>query len=302
LHVIPGLRVEPFLISGSRALPPSGSVPAVGFANEQTAVNPRLTLRYSPIKALTFKAAWGIYHQAPAPEDLSAVFGNPKLSLSSANHVLGGASYNITDTLAVEAVGFYSASSGLTSRSELATPALAQALVSEGVGHAFGGQILVRQALLKGFFGWASYSLMRSERQDHPDQPWRLFDYDQTHVFTVVASYEPGLGFEVGARFRYASGFPRTPVLGSFYDSRRDLYEPYFGPQNSIRIPAFVALDVRAAKRFDLGRVKIEVYVDVQNVTNQKNAEDLVYNYDYTKQSTITGLPILPVFGARLDY
>jgi hypothetical protein len=283
-------------------LPKPGGTPSNGFANEQTVLDPRLTVRFSPVKALTLKAAYGWYHQAPAPEDLSAVFGNPQLGLSDAHHFLGGASYGVTETLTVEAVGFFSMSSGLASRSELATPAIAQALVGEGVGRAYGGQILVRQALAKGFFGWASYSLMRSERQDHPDRIYRLFDYDQTHVLTVVGSYEPGLGFEIGARFRYASGFPRTPVAGAFFDSRRDIYEPSFGAQNSIRVPAFVALDLRAAKRFDFGRVKFEVYVDVQNVTNQKNAEDIVYNYDYSKQGTITGFPILPVFGGRLDY
>ena len=315
LHVTPGLRVEPYLISGSRSLPVQGATPSIGFAHETTAIDPRISVRFSPVKGLTFKAAAGIYHQAPAPEDLSAIFGNPNLTLSAANHVLGGASYGITEALTVEAVGFYSVSglnawevgqgsgnSGLSSRSQLPTPLLAQALVSEGSGRSFGGRILLREALVKGFFGWASYSLIRSERQDHPDAPVRLFDYDQTHVFTVVASYEPGLGFEVGARFRYASGFPRTPVQGAFFDSRRDIYEPYFGPQNSIRIPAFVALDLRAAKRWDFGRVKVEAYLNVQNVSNQKNAEDIVYNYAYSKQSYITGLPILPVFGGRLDY
>ncbi len=335
LHLIPGLRVEPFVVSGSRSTPVQGATPAIGFTHETTAVDPRISVRYTPIKALTLKAAWGMYHQAPAPEDLSAVFGNPNLLVEVANHVLGGAAYQITDSLTVEAVGFYSTSDHLTSRSASSTPALAQALVSEGTGRAYGGQIMLRQALTKGFFGWASYSLMRSERTDHGDpiaptvspqaasmmmtMPMstmmmtttpaapavtRLFDYDQTHVFTVVASYEPGLGFELGARFRYASGYPRTPVAGAFFDARRDIYEPYFaaGTQNTIRIPAFVALDLRAAKRFDLGRLKVEVYLDVQNVTNQKNAEDIVYNYDYSKQSYITGLPILPVLGVRLDY
>ena len=315
LHVTPGLRVEPYFVSGSRSLPVVGANPSIGFGHETTAIDPRISVRFSPIKALTFKAAAGIYHQAPAPEDLSAVFGNPNLTLSAADHVLGGATYGITEGLTVEAVGFYSVSglnawevgqgtgnSGLSSRSALPTPLIAQALVSEGSGRSYGGQVLLRQALFKGFFGWASYSLIRSERQDHPDAPVRLFDFDQTHVFTVVASYEPGHGFEVGARFRYASGYPRTPVAGAFYDSRRDIYEPYFGAQNSIRIPSFVALDLRAAKRWDFGRIKLEAYVDVQNVSNQKNAEDIVYNYDYSKQSYITGLPILPVFGGRLDY
>jgi TonB family protein len=302
LHVVPGLRVEPYVVAGSRSTPVVGATPSIGFTHETTAVDPRISVRFSPVKRLTLKAAAGVYHQAPAPEDLSAVFGNPSLGLSSADHALGGASFDILEGLTVEAVGFYSVSSGLASRSESPTPALAEALVGEGTGRAFGGQILLRQALTKGFFGWASYSLMRSERQDHPDKPVRLFDYDQPHVLTVVGSYEPGLGFEVGLRFRYASGFPRTPVVGAFYDSRRDIYEPYFGAQNSIRIPAFVALDLRAAKRWDFGRVKVEVYLDVQNVTNQKNAEDIVYNYDYSQKNYITGIPILPVFGGRLDY
>jgi hypothetical protein len=161
----------------------------------------------------------------------------------------------------------------------------------------------VRRELAQGFFGWASYSLIRSERQDHPDSDWRLFDYDQTHIATVVASYEIGLGFEIGVRLRYASGFPRTPVLASFYDVRRDLYEPFFGKQNSIRIPAFAQADVRVSKRFNFGpRVKAEFYLDVQNVTDRANPEDIVYNYNYTKQGYITGMPILPVFGARLEW
>jgi hypothetical protein len=118
----------------------------------------------------------------------------------------------------------------------------------------------------------------------------------------VVASYELGAGFEIGARFRYSSGFPRTPVEGAFYLARRDVYEPVFGRQNSIRIPSFLQLDARIAKRFTFDQVKAEVYLDVQNVTNRSNAEDIVYNYNYTNRDYITGLPILPVAGARIEW
>ncbi len=163
--------------------------------------------------------------------------------------------------------------------------------------------MLLRRELQKGFFGWASYSLIKSERRDHPDSPWRPFDFDQTHVATVVASYELGAGFEVGARFRYASGFPRTPVFAAFKGDRRDLYEPIFGKQNSVRIPDFIQADVRVSKRFNFGTAaKGELYVDVQNVTNRRNPEDIVYNYDYSQQGYITGLPVLPVLGARLEW
>jgi TonB family protein len=302
LHIVPGIRFEPYITTVNRALPVSGDTPPTGVTTESTAVDPRIAIRLKIGPKLSTKAAFGIYHQAPEAEDLSSVFGNPTLGISSAVHGLFGATYKLNDLLSLEAVGFFSKSDDLVSRSPLGIPVQAQALVQEKSGRAYGGQLLLRRELNKGFFGWASYSLIRSERQDHPDSPWRLFDFDQTHVATVVASYELGAGFEIGARFRYASGFPRTPVFAAFQGDRRILFEPLFGKQNSIRIPDFVQGDVRVSKRFTFGTVKAEVYVDVQNVSNRRNPEDIVYNYDYSKQGYITGLPILPVLGARAEW
>jgi hypothetical protein len=37
----------------------------------------------------------------------------------------------------------------------------------------------------------------------------------------------------------------------------------------------------------------------VQNVTNQANAEELVFDPSFTRQGAISGLPLLPVLGAR---
>ena len=302
LHIVPGIRLEPYVTSVNRAIPGTGDIPSTGVTNENTAVDPRIALRFKVSSKLSTKAAFGIYHQAPEPEDLSSVFGNPNLGIASALHGLVGATYKMTDLLSLETVGFYSKSDDLVSRSPLGIPLQAQALVQEKTGRAYGGQLLLRRELQGGLFGWASYSLIRSERMDHPGSGWRLFDFDQTHVATVVASYELGLGFEVGARFRYASGFPRTPVFAHFLGDRRDLFEPIFGKQNSIRIPSFVQADVRVSKRFTFGAVKAEVYVDVQNVTNRRNPEDIVYNFDYTQQGYITGLPVLPVLGARAEW
>jgi hypothetical protein len=262
------------------------------------------------MRRLNLSFAIGLYHQAPTPDDLSAVFGNPQLGLSSAMHISLAAQVKITPTLSAELVGFYkhlgsldpnSTSQDLISRNELPTPPLAQALTQDGVGRAYGGQVLVRQELWRGFFGWVTYSLSRSERRDHADRAFRLFDYDQTHVLGVVASYEYK-GWVAGVRFRYTSGMPRTPVASAFYDSRGDQYQPVFGAHNSIRIPDFVQLDVRAEKTWALKRVSLNVFADVQNVTNRSNPEEIVYNFDYTKQAYIIGLPILAVVGLRLQF
>ncbi len=81
------------------------------------------------------------------------------------------------------------------------------------------------------------------------------------------------------------------------------MYEPLLPASlNSIRIPAFWQMDVRISKRFLIGRSTLEAYLDLQNVTNRGNPEEIVYSPDYSERRYITGLPILPVLGARLSW
>jgi TonB family protein len=302
LHIVPGARFEPFVSTTNKVLPPAGNNPAVGYTREDAEIEPRISVRYAMTPRVGWKAAYGLYHQSPQAEDLSAQFGNPTLGLSNAAHYLAGGNFQLTETLTVEATGFYSQSFDLAMRNPDESPLVAQALLPIGKGRSYGTQFLLRQQQWAHFFGWVSYSLLRSERQDAPGLSWRLFDYDQTHVFTALGSYDLGAGFEVGARFRAATGYPRTPVTGAYYNSSTNTYEPIFGAHNSIRIPPFISVDVRVAKRFKLGRTEAEVYLDVQNVTNHANPEEIVYNTTYTQQGYITGLPILPVLGARWSW
>jgi hypothetical protein len=153
-----------------------------------------------------------------------------------------------------------------------------------------------------GLYGWVSYTLARSERRDAPELEWRPSDYDQRHVLTALGSYAFPAGFEMGLRLRVASGFPRSPVDGAFYDNRRDLYEPDFGVHNGIRLPTFFQADLRMAKHFDVGETSLDLSLDIQNITDQVNVEEYVYDAAYTTRGAIGGLPILPVLGLRWSY
>src|SRR5262249_1669721 len=161
---------------------------------------------------------------------------------------------------------------------------IAEALVGSGEGRSYGAQVLVRRDLAKGFFGWVAYTLLRSERRDGPDGTYRLFDFDQTHVLTALASYHLGKRFATRPPFRYATGFPRPPVIGAYSDLRRDQYEPILGARNGARIPDFYQIDVRLAKRFKVGTTDLELYADVQNVTYHRNPEEIVYSADYSEK------------------
>jgi len=319
LTLTPGLRFEPTIIDANLRLPATEGVPNVGTTRLETPhnplpwdnsawwllrrfPNPRLSADYRATRKLTFLAGGGVYGQPPQPEDMSPVFGNPGVGMSTALHGSGGGVFKLTGTLSVEVIGFYKRLYGLVARNALSSPPVAQALEQTGIGRSYGAQFLLRQELVSGFFGWLSYTVSRSERKDRPDANWRLFDYDQTHVLTVLGSYDIWRGLQVGLRFRYATGAPRTPVLGGWLNSKENQSETIYGVQNSIRIPAFYALDARVEKGFTWRRLKFEVFLDVQNVTNRKNPEEMTYSADFSRRDYITGLPFLAVAGARLEF
>jgi TonB family protein len=296
-HLVPGLRLEPFFSGVNRRRPAESSAADVGAFSADLSVQPRLSTRLAVSPELTVKAAYGRYRQPPRAEDLSSVFGNPLLGTSDATHYLVGGELTPFGTLGVEATLFYSSSEHLPVRNPLPSPRVAETLLGLGEGRSYGAQLLVRRNLGDGWFGWLAYTLQKSERKDAPGAGWRPFDFDQTHVLTALLSYELGAGFDLGARVRVASGYPRTPVIGTYFDARRDQFEPILGDKNSIRIPTFWQGDIRASKRWEFAGSRLEAYLDVQNVTNHQNAEEIVYAADYSKRRYIRGLPILPVLG-----
>jgi hypothetical protein len=301
LSVTPGLRFDGYLLQTSRQTPRVGHTPSVGFEQLDAQVEPRIAMRLRVTRDLSILGSAGVYSQPPDPADLSAVFGNPKLGPERADHATLGDALQITRTLSLETMAFYKWMASLAVRDPSPTPRLTEALLPEGVGRAYGVQVLLRQQPWHGFFGWAAYTASRSERRDTPGASWRLFSYDQPHALTIVASKEFG-AWTVGTRFRVASGLPRTPVLGAFYDAKDDVYQPVFGAQNSVRLPAFWQLDVRVDRSFPFGDGgRVLVYVEGLNVTNRANGEEYVYSVDYTRRGTVTGLPIVAVVGARVE-
>jgi hypothetical protein len=174
--------------------------------------------------------------------------------------------------------------------------------LNEGEGRAYGAEILLRHYPQNRFFGWLAYTISRSERRDLETGEFVPFEFDQTHILTLVAGYNFPYGIDVSSRFRLVTGSPFTPIVGSSLDVDQDSYNPVYGEQNSARNPTFQQLDLRIDKKFVFQSWILGLYLDVQNVYYAKNQEGIRYNYDFTDQEPVMGLPITPTLGISAEF
>ncbi|WP_404365808.1 TonB-dependent receptor domain-containing protein [Corallococcus coralloides] len=289
LLVVPGVRTESYLFTDQQEV--------------KRTVNPRLAVRYALTETLTLKGGAGVYHSPPVQDEPSTGFGNPDLGAKRSLQYSVGAEWQARPEWFVGSEVFYNDLDDLIVRSNARIvrdgESVPENLKNGGVGRIYGFELLVRRALTDRLFGWISYTLSRSERRDAPGARWRKFDNDQTHVLTAIASYKLPKGWEVGARFRFASGNPTTPVLGAKRDDTTDVFIPYYGLVNSQRLPSFNQLDIRVDKNLVFDTWNLDLYLDLTNAYNNQSVEGVAYNYNYSKREYFKGLPILPVLGLK---
>ena len=292
LRVVPGLRADYYHVVNT----------------DKYSVDPRLSARWTVTPRLAFKGTVGIYHQLPTPQFLDTEFGNPNLSLIWADQYELGVERRFTDLINLSVTGFF------VRRHDLPVPTIDN-FSSIGKGRAYGLEFMLRRELTEHFYGWIAYTLSRSEtagdlaegvpavgatgmERNGADLSWHPSQFDQTHNLIVVASYNRR-GWTVGLRYRFVTGVPTTPVVGSFYDADYNGYTRENGATGSTRLPNFSQLDARLEHVWTFDVWTLGAYLDVQNVFNSQNPEGLIYDYRYQQSAAIRGLTILPILGLR---
>ncbi len=266
-------------------------------------VAPRLNARYDLHHAFprtTVKAGAGLFYEPPEPLHVVDVYGSKGLRSNRSTHYALGFEQEFTRDVELSVEGFYKNLSDLVMR----VPSADGTLGYQNVGD---GKVLGVETLLKWkpsgrFFGWLAYTLSRSTRHNGPQEPERLFEYDQTHILSVLGSYDLGRGWQLGARFRYVSGSPHTACVAGVLDAGSGVYSCKSGPLLGARMPSFNQLDVRVDKTWKFTDWKLTYYLDVQNAYNRSNTEAVMYNYNYTKPEYQSGLPVVPSMGLRGEF
>jgi TonB family protein len=307
-RVFPGLDVGPWVEAVIKLPRNITLIPGLRFDfydwNHQTraSVNPRLVLRWALTDRLTVKGSVGLYSEPPPILDLDMQFGTPTLQLLWALQFSAGFEYLITPSLHLEMTGYYNHRWGLVNGFLGPVPPGQTAFDNNGVGQTYGLEVYLKQDITPRIFGWLSYTLSRAEYASAPNQPWGVTAFDETHILAAVLSYNLGAGFILGGRFRLVTGTPFTPVATATYDVDANLYVPLYGPSLSARHEIFRQLDIRLDKEWIWDTVKLDVYIDIWNVTNTANEEFRIYDYRYRSSAILPSYPILPLLGVRVEY
>lgn len=252
--------------------------------------DPRIVVRQDVTSAprTTLKGGAGIFSQPPQPQEANVVFGKTGLSSNRAYHYDVGIEHEFSRNIDASLEGFYKQLDHL----------VVAGLGNTGSGVVYGAETLIRYKPDAHFFGWLSYTLSRSLRRDAPGMPLQVFQYDETHVLTVLGSYQLGRGWSFGARYRLTSGYMYTPEQYGFYDQTLGTYASLQAyPQFGSRLPLFHSLDLRVDKTWKFRWGSAGGYLDVLNVYNNANVDGYSYNYNSTQQSYANDLPILPSLG-----
>ncbi len=259
-------------------------------------VSPRLQLRCKLSPKWALQGAIGTYTRPLDGAEAIPRNLDPELATQ---YVLG-VEHKLSQGLTASSSAFY------TDRRHLIVqePALIEdpedafaAYLNRGYGKSYGAEALLR-AKMDNFFGWIAYTLSRGTRVDGPEAPARLFDYDQTHNFLAVGSWQYG-NWTFGGKWQYTTGEPDTPVEGAIFLSDVNTYIPLFGKVNSDRIEDAHQLDLRIDREFHFDTWELSAYLDVTNVYAHARTLGYSYSFDYQERESFETLPIIPALGIR---
>jgi hypothetical protein len=117
-------------------------------------------------------------------------------------------------------------------------------------------------------------------------------------IVTLGAGYRLNRSWEIGAKWRLASGLPTTPYFETGPNEGRLDFSRYNEGQ---RLPTFHALDVRVDRRWSFPGIQFEMYLDIQNIYNRKNVSGVRWNFNDQQVEANESIGILPTIGINLE-
>jgi outer membrane receptor protein involved in Fe transport len=265
---------------------------------KESDLSPRLALSYRMLESTSLNVAWGKYVQTPASYQISPDPRNLSLKSSKAIHYVAGIEHRLADDTRATIEVYQKEIHDV-----IVDPDSSNLLLNTGSGFARGIEFSLQKKFTEGFVGSASYSYSVSRRRDNAVSLEYDFEYDRPHIINLLAGMEIGEGWQIGAKFQFASGNPYTPVVGVV--KKGGVFYLIDGAVNSARYPDYHKIDIRVDKQFILAGWALTAYLDLWNIYNRDNI--MSYSYKADTNGAITMNPkydfgIMPIVGITAKF
>jgi len=180
-------------------------------------------------------------------------------------------------------------------------------------GEARGVEVVVRRDATAGFSGWAGYAFGRLKYTQTSTGEEFWADADQRHTLSLYGNYRLSSRSSLSARYRYGSNYPiigyigePAPALGNnpVIDGQ-PLFYTLSDQRNTVRLPEYSRLDLRADRTFNWSGRRFVVFVDVANIFNRTNLRNQEYAVDRAGRvfgTTESLMPIVPSGGFVIEF
>ena len=275
---------------------------------DELSVKPRASLQFQVSDGSEIRLLYGQYNQRPQLRHILPDIGNPNVKSSVAKHYVLEVERAISSSTYLKLAGYYKDHDKIIMTDDVSK------YLNQGEGFARGAEVLLRHRQGGRFFGFLSYAYSRSRRREQPEAPLHLYSFDQTHVATLVGSYNLTPTWEIGAKWRYSTGNPYTPTIGFEHREERKTDArfgeviaisevPVLGEVNSLRVPPFHRLDIRIKKSFIFDRWQMGVFLELFNVYNRKNVLEFYFeSNDLNQKEAFHQLPFIPYLGVMMAF
>jgi hypothetical protein len=257
-------------------------------------ISPRASLSYALAPQLAFNFNTGIFFQLPpytsfGYKENNKFVNQDNLKYIRTSHLVGGFEFNSKTNSKISIEAYYKKYDKypFLLREQVSLANLGgdfgvvgnEASTSTSSGRTYGIEFLAQQRLYKGFYGILAYTLGNSEFEDK-NKKLVPSAWDSRHTAVATLGYQLKRNWEVGVKFRAASGVPYTPNapqsdIVALWDAIGQAIPDYANQLNTKRTNSFSTFDLRIDKKWYGKKITWNFYFDIQNATGASVARPL---------------------------
>lgn len=243
--------------------------------------SPRLNVTWRPADGTEVRLGVGKYTQSQRIHELNiqdgeTSFHTAELAFQTALTI----QQRLTDGLRLRVDGWYRSLSSVQPRYEnLFNPVELfpetepdRVRVAPSAARMRGAEVMLQGKSGTRFHWWAGYTWSAAEDVIGGDAVPR--SWDQTHAAKFLVGWRPTQAWSLALTGSAHTGWPTTPVTATSAPLPGGGVDviPIVGERNSERLPDYLRFDLRVARAFELPAARVQLTLDVLNLTNRDNA------------------------------